>query len=105
MVQIFLSQLINSDLNFEINGNPNIRIPNNLNIRIRNKEALVLFNKMPHIAMSTGSACTSGTITRSHVLSALKLNDKQIDESFRVSFGRETSSKDIKQLISHLEKN
>ena len=73
--------------------------------KIKTNEALVLFNKMPHIAMSTGSACTSGTITRSHVLSALKLNDKQIDESFRVSFGRETSSKDIKQLISHLEKN
>ena len=101
---IILSKLINSDINFEINGNPNIRIPNNLNIRIKNKEALVLFNKMPHIAMSTGSACSSGTITRSHVLSALKLNSQQIDESFRISFGRETSSNDINELISQLEK-
>ena len=101
---IILSKLINSDIDFEINGNPNIRIPNNLNIRIKNKEALVLFNKMPHIALSTGSACSSGTITRSHVLSALKLNSRQIDESFRISFGRETSSNDIKELISQLEK-
>ena len=55
--------------------------------------------------MSTGSACTSGTITRSHVLTALKLNDQQIDESFRISFGRETSSNDIEELISQLKKN
>ena len=101
---IILSKLISSDIDFEINGNPNIRIPNNLNIRIKNKEALVLFNKMPHIAMSTGSACSSGTITRSHVLSALKLNDQQIDESFRISFGRETSSNDINELINQLKK-
>ena len=73
------------------------------NTRIKNKEALALFNQMPHIAMSTGSACTSGTITRSHVLTALKLNDQQIDESFRISFGRETNFDHINELLSCLK--
>ena len=99
-----LSELIQSKIDFDINGNVNSRIPNNLNIRIKNKEALALFNQMPHIAMSTGSACTSGTITRSHVLSALKLNDQQIDESFRISFGRETNFDEINELIKQLKK-
>jgi cysteine desulfurase len=58
---------------------------------------------MPHIAMSTGSACSSGTITRSHVLTALKLNDQQIDESFRISFGRETNFDEINSLITELK--
>ena len=101
---VMLSELIQSKIDFEINGDVSSRIPNNLNIRIKNKEALALFNQMPHIAMSTGSACTSGTITRSHVLTALKLNDQQIDESFRISFGRETSFNDLKELISQLDR-
>ena len=40
---------------------------------------------MPHIALSSGSACTSGTIERSHVLSSMKLDDARIDGSFRIS--------------------
>ena len=100
---VMLSKLIKSKIDFEINGDVNSRIPNNLNIRIKNKEALALFNQMPHIAMSTGSACTSGTITRSHVLTALKLNDQQIDESFRISFGRETNFDHINELLSCLK--
>ena len=59
---------------------------------------------MPHIALSTGSACTSGTITRSHVLTALKLSDEQIDESFRISLGRSTTTEDINELVLQIKK-
>ena len=60
---------------------------------------------MPHIALSSGSACTSGTIERSHVLSSMKLQDHRIDGSFRISFGRSTTKEEIKELISIIEKN
>ena len=59
---------------------------------------------MPHIALSSGSACTSGTIERSHVLTAMKIDDKRIDGSFRISFGRETTKNDISELIHCLLK-
>ena len=75
---VLLSGLITSKLEIDINGSVEKRIPNNLNIAIKGKIADQLFNFMPHIALSTGSACTSGTIERSHVLTAMKLDQKKI---------------------------
>tara|TARA_B100001057_G_scaffold124711_1_gene123439 strand:+ start:167 stop:1294 length:1128 start_codon:yes stop_codon:yes gene_type:complete len=97
-----VSELNNSNLDYVINGNINQRIPNNLNISIKGKVADQLFNFMPHIALSSGSACTSGTIERSHVLSSMKLDDARIDGSFRISAGRNTTKKEIKELIINL---
>ena len=97
-----LSNLDNSNLDYVINGNIKQRIPNNLNIAIKGKVAEQLFNFMPHIALSSGSACTSGTIERSHVLSAMKLDEDRIDGSFRISAGRKTTKEEIKELIKSL---
>ena len=99
---VLLSGLINSKINYEINGSVEKRIPNNLNISIKGKVAEQLFNFMPDFALSSGSACTSGTIERSHVLSAMKLDNARIDGSFRISAGRNTTKDEIKELISSL---
>ena len=99
-----LSDLDSSNLDYVINGNIKQRIPNNLNISIKGKVAEQMFNFMPHIALSSGSACTSGTIERSHVLSAMKLDDSRIDGSFRISAGRSTTKDEIKELIKNLIK-
>ena len=99
-----LSELIKSKLEFDINGDVQKRIPNNLNISIKNTVAEQLFNFMPHIALSSGSACTSGTIEKSHVLKAMYLSDERIDGSFRISFGRQTTKDEIAELISFLIK-
>ena len=97
-----LSGLINSKIEFDINGSVEKRIPNNLNISIKGKVAEQLFNFIPHIALSSGSACTSGTIERFHVLSAMKLDNNRIDGSFRISAGRSTTKKEIEELIKSL---
>ena len=98
-----VSELNNSNLDYVINGNVEQRIPNNLNISIKGKVAEQLFNFMPHIALSSGSACTSGAIERSHVLSSMKLDDARIDGSFRISAGRNTTKEDIKELVICLD--
>ncbi len=98
-----LSDLDSSNLDYVVNGNVEQRIPNNLNISIKGKVAEQLFNFMPHIALSSGSACTSGTIERSHVLSSMKLDDARIDGSFRISAGRNTTKEEIKELIICLD--
>ena len=97
-------ELNNSKLDYVINWNVEQRIPNNLNISIKGKVAEQLFNFMPHIALSSGSACTSGTIERSHVLSSMKLDTGRIDGSFRISAGRNTTKNEIKEFISTLNK-
>ena len=99
-----LSELIKSKLEFDINGDVQKRIPNNLNISIKNTVAEQLFNFMPHIALSSGSACTSGTIEKSHVLTSMKLNDARINGSFRISFGRQTTKNEITELINTINK-
>ena len=96
-------ELNNSNLDYVVNGNVEQRIPNNLNISIKGKVAEQLFNFMPHIALSSGSACTSGAIERSHVLSSMKLDDARIDGSFRISAGRNTTKEDIKELVICLD--
>ena len=99
-----LSELIKSKIDFDINGSVEKRSPVNLNIYITGKIAEQLFTFFPHIALSTGAACTSGTIERSHVLSALKISEEQIDGSFRISFGRQSSTSHIKELLDCLKK-
>ncbi len=94
-----LTELVNAKFEFNINGSVEKRVPNNLNIQIVGKVAEQLFNFIPHIALSSGSACSSGTIERSHVLTAMKLPDHRIDGSFRISFGRETTKDEIKEFI------
>ncbi|MBS0504417.1 MAG: cysteine desulfurase [Proteobacteria bacterium] len=51
------------------------------------------------IAVSAGSACSSGTLKTSHVLSAMGWGDKEAGEVIRVSFGPETSRADIYRFI------
>ena len=52
------------------------------------------------VYVSNGSACAKGK--KSHVLSAMKLGDKVIDKSIRVSFSRNTTKEDIDSLINAL---
>ena len=54
----------------------------------------------PHLAASTGSACTSGIPEPSHVLRALGLTPTQSDASIRFSFGRFTTDAEIHQAAS-----
>lgn len=53
------------------------------------------------VYVSNGSACAKGK--RSHVLTAMKLNDKIIDKSIRISFSRTTTKEDIDELVNALD--
>ena len=94
----FINQLKKNKINFIINGDLNKRSPINLNISFLDVEADQLINFLPNLAISTGSACTSGSIEKSHVLTALKLQNNLIDSSIRFSFGEITKKTDIKKV-------
>jgi cysteine desulfurase len=82
-----------------VNGPPlGLRHPGNLNVRFPGLEAEDLLAALqPHLAASTGSACTSGTPEASHVLRGIGLSDEQARSSIRFSVGRFTTDEEIKQ--------
>ena len=52
---------------------------------------------MAGIAVSQGSACSSGTMKRSHVLTAMGLPDELADRTIRVSFGWTTTRQEVER--------
>jgi cysteine desulfurase len=85
----------------KLNGSLENRHPGNLNITLPNMDAKqLIFSLQPHIAFSTGSACTSGIIEPSHVLKSIGLTTEEADRSFRISVGRFTSKADIHKAIA-----
>ena len=85
-----------------VNGPTNdFRHPGNANLRFRGLIAQdALGSLQPHIAASTGSACTSGVPEPSHVLRALGLSRVEAESSIRFSFGRFTTDAEIDEVVS-----
>ena len=74
------------------------RHPGNANLRFEGFVAQEILGALqPHLAASTGSACTSGIPEPSHVLRALGLTPDQSDASIRFSFGRFTTDAEIEK--------
>jgi cysteine desulfurase len=55
---------------------------------------------LSHIAVSNGSACSSGKIEPSHVLLAMGATKKQAECSIRISIGSTTEPQDIKKIVN-----
>jgi cysteine desulfurase len=89
-----------------VNGDIDKRHPGNLNILLPTIEAKqLILSLQPHIAFSTGSACTSGVIEPSHVLRAIGLSTEEAERSFRITVGRFTDDSDIEHAIKLIGKN
>lgn len=83
-----------------INGSMTHRHPGNLNILLPSIESKqLIYSVQPHIAFSTGSACTSGVIEPSHVLKAIGLSTSEAEHSFRITVGRFTDDSDIEKAV------
>ncbi len=88
-----------------INGSRVQRLPHVCNIGFKHtdSEGLIMgFNK--HIALSTGSACTSASIEPSYVLKAMGLSDELAHSSLRFGLGRFTTEEEINYAIDEVSK-
>lgn len=87
-----------------LNGHPKKRLPGTLNISFESVEgeALLLALDLEGIAVSIGSACTSGSPEPSHVLLALGLSYEEAYTSLRFSLGRENTKEEINYVIQIL---
>ncbi len=72
------------------------RLPNNLNYYVKGINAAELTESLGDlVAFSTGSACTTGNIEPSYVLSSIGLTKEEALSSFRISVGLESNIEDI----------
>jgi len=89
-----------------LNGHRSQRLPNNVNFSFAGVEgeAVLMMLDMAGIAVSTGSACTSGTLARSHVIAAMGVSEVLNQGSIRFSLGRNTTKDDIDYTVNELVK-
>ena len=92
--------------NIKLNGDLEKRLPNNLNISFMNVEgeALLLGLDLAGIAISTGSACSSGSLEPSHVLMSIGLSHEQAHGSLRITFGKQNTQQEIEYMVEELIK-
>ena len=86
------------------NGHPEDSLPGTLNVSFRGAEgeAMLLYLDLEGIAVSTGSACASGSLDPSHVLLAINIGHENAHGAIRFSLGRETTNNDIDYVIDKL---
>ena len=77
------------------NGDLSRRLPNTASVRFEGADAEAVMSNMDPVAVSTGSACSAGSIEPSEVLTAMGLSRDATFESVRFSLGRFTTPDDI----------
>lgn len=89
----------------QVNGDAQQRVPNisNLSFAGVDGESLLIALDLQGIAVSTGSACASGSLEPSHVLTAMGLEREQVRGSLRVSLSALTSRQEIDTALAALE--
>ena len=86
------------------NGHPTDCLPGTLNLSFDGAEgeSILLYLDQKGVALSTGSACASGSLDPSHVLLATGMPAERAHGSIRVSLGRENTQSEVEYLISIL---
>jgi cysteine desulfurase len=87
-----------------LNGDRAQRLPNNANLAFDyiEGESILLLLDQQGICASSGSACTSGSLDPSHVLTALGLTPAQAISSVRFTVGKEVTHADIDRVLEVL---
>jgi cysteine desulfurase len=86
------------------NGDPKLRLPHlsNISFRYIEGEGLLINLDLQGVAVSTGSACSSGTLEPSPVIRALGHNDELARGSIRFSFGKDNTEADVQYAVDVL---
>lgn len=87
-----------------VNGDPKHRMPHVTNMSFEWVEGESLMMEMKHIAVSSGSACTSASLEPSYVLKHMGRDDVLAHSSIRFSLGRFTTEQEIDRTIEAVQR-
>jgi cysteine desulfurase len=101
---ILESEILAKIPNTARNGAKEPRLPNTTSIAFAGveAEALLLILDQLNIFASSGSACTTGSVAPSHVLTAMGLSPAEARSTIRFSLDHDTSAEDVAYLMRHL---
>ncbi len=101
---LFLSKIEHAEPNVVVNGDREEGLPNILNLSFPGCDAELLAMQLDRagVAVSTGSACSGGTVRISRVLKACGIDAKQGKGAVRFSFGRFTTEEEIERVTELL---
>ncbi|HZK88118.1 MAG TPA: cysteine desulfurase NifS [Anaerovoracaceae bacterium] len=100
----FIDQVFEKIEDVFLNGSRESRHPGNANITFEfiEGEAMLLYLDLLGISVSTGSACSSASLTPSHVLTCLGVPVEMIHGSLRFTIGDPTTKEDIDYVVEKL---
>lgn len=86
----------------KLNGHPTIKLPNTLNVSFIGHNGFEVIEKLGDVALSTGSACHSGSVSISPVLHAMGIPFEIARGAVRFSFGRFTTKEEVYTVLDKL---
>lgn len=91
----------------KLNGHSEYRLPNNISVTFPQNitgEALLYTLEMSNVFVSTGSACNSKSIEKSHVLKSIGLSDEEAMKTIRLSLPNDITYEEIDNVIKEIER-
>jgi len=101
--QVMISEFERASIDFKVNGDQELTLPHILNVSFNETdvESLLVNLDLAGLSVSSGSACTAGSIDPSHVLVAMYgENAKELRNSIRFSFGYGVTLDQVKEAAS-----
>jgi cysteine desulfurase len=100
----FIKGILSSIPEAYLNGHPTKRLPNNLNVRFSyiEGESIILSLDMEGVFCSSGSACSSKTLSPSHVLLAIGLKHEEAHGSILFTLGKQNTEEDVNYVLGLL---
>lgn len=85
-----------------INGYGAARLPNTSSLTFPGVDADALLLNLPGLVLGTGSACTSGALEPSHVLTAIGISRELASATIRLSLGHFLAQADLQRVVSQI---
>ena len=101
----FVSRVLSEIEGTHLNGDIQRRVPSNANISFDgcDGENLLFLLDMKGICVSTGSACSAGAVSPSHVLTAMGLEDSRVKSAVRFTFGKYNTPDEVDFTVNALK--